>query len=140
MLALLAVISGVLISVTVVQNGDLAAWYGNHQATVLVHLVGLATILLWMAVRGEKLRWNRGTPWYGYFGGVLGVLTVLGCNLSFASLGVSVSVAVMLLGQVVTGLLVDHFGLFGADRRLFQPRHLISLALIAGGVAVMIWL
>ncbi|NLI21986.1 MAG: DMT family transporter [Clostridiales bacterium] len=140
MLALLAVISGVLISVTVVQNGDLAAWYGNHQATVLVHLVGLATILLWMAVRGEKLRWNRGTPWYGYMGGVLGVLTVLGCNLSFASLGVSVSVAVMLLGQVVTGLLVDHFGLFGADRRPFQPRHLISLALIAGGVAVMIWL
>ena len=140
MLALLAVISGALISMTVVQNGNLAAWCGNHQATVTVHLVGLATILLWMAVRGEKLRWNRGTPWYGYFGGVLGVLTVLGCNLSFASLGVSVSVAVMLLGQVVMGLMVDHFGLFGAERRPFQPRHLVSLTLIACGVAVMIWL
>jgi len=138
MLAFLAMVSGALIAITVVQNGDLALYMGNYPATVLVHLVGLVTILLVLLIRREPLRWNRHTPWYGYFGGVLGVLTVLGCNLSFAALGVSVSVAMMLLGQTLMGAAVDQFGLFGARRRPFRPAHLISFTLIVGGIAVML--
>jgi len=138
MLALLAMISGALIAITVVQNGDLALYMGNYSATVLVHLVGLVTILLVLAVKRDKFRLDRSTPWYGYFGGVLGVLTVLGCNVSFAALGVSISVAMMLLGQALMGVAVDQFGLFGAEKRPFKPQHLISFGLIVGGVAVMV--
>jgi transporter family-2 protein len=138
MLAFLAIVSGALIAITVVQNGDLALYMGNYLATVLVHLVGLITILLVLAIRRDPFRRDRTTPWYGYFGGVLGVLTVLGSNMSFAALGVSVSVAMMLLGQTLMGVAVDQFGLFGAERRPFKPQHLISVGLIVGGVAVMV--
>lgn len=140
MLAFLAILSGALIALTVVQNGDLALYMGNYHATALVHLVGLVTILLVLVLRREKFRWDRHTPWYGYFGGVLGVLTVLGCNLSFATLGVSVSVAMLLLGQALMGVAVDQFGLFGAEKRPFRPQHIASFALIVGGVAVMLML
>ena len=91
MLAIFAILSGALIAITVVQNGDLALFMGNYHATALVHAVGIVTILLWLWLRREKFIWNRQTPWYAYMGGVLGVLTVLGSNLSFAALGVSVS-------------------------------------------------
>ncbi|MDD3214796.1 MAG: DMT family transporter, partial [Eubacteriales bacterium] len=93
MLELLAVLSGVLSAITVAQNGDLALYLGNTRSTVVVHAVGLVTILLFLLFRREKPRWDRATPWYGYFGGIMGVLTVLGCNARFAALGVSVSVA-----------------------------------------------
>ena len=138
MLAFLAIVSGALIAITVVQNGDLALFMGNYQATVLVHAVGLVTILLILFLRRTPIRWDRHTPWYGYFGGVLGVVTVLGCNLSFATLGVSVSVAMLLLGQALMGVAIDQFGLFGAQRRPFKRSHLISFGLIIGGIAVML--
>ena len=138
MAAVIAMISGALSAITVAQNGDLARYFGNIPATVIVHVVGLATMLLWLALRRGKIRWNRATPWYGYFGGVLGVLTVLGCNVSFAALGVSVSVALMLLGQTLLGAAIDQFGLLGAARRPFRRQHALSFLLIAGGITVML--
>ena len=69
------------------QNGDLSLYFGNFRGTVLVHLVGLVTILLFLLIRREKFHWDRTTPWYAYFGGVMGVLTVYGCNASFAAQG-----------------------------------------------------
>ncbi len=138
MLAFLAVLGGALISITVVQNGNLALYLGNIRGTVLVHGVGLLTIVLVLLLSRTRFQWNRKTPWYGYLGGVLGVLTVLGSNASFAALGVSVSLALMLLGQALMGVAVDQFGLFGAQKRPFQPAHLISFGLLFGGILVML--
>ena len=138
MLAILAMLGGALIAVTIVQNGDLALYMGNYHATVLVHIVGLATMLLWLLVKRQRITWDRKTPWYAYFGGILGVLTVLANNVSFAALGVSVSLAAMLFGQAFFGALIDQFGWFGAEKRPFKPAHLLSFALIIGGVAVMV--
>lgn len=138
MLSFLAILAGVLIALTVVQNGDLALYFGNYRGTVMVHVVGLVTIVAVLLIRRTPIRWDRKTPWYAYFGGVLGVLTVLGCNRSFATLGVSVSVAMLLLGQTVMGAAVDQFGLFGAQKRPFAPAHVLSFVLIAGGIGVML--
>ena len=140
MLSFLALLAGALIAITVVQNGDLAIAIGNYHATVLVHVVGLVAILLVLLIRRKRFTWNPKTPWYAYFGGILGVLTVLGSNLSFAAVGVSVAVAMMLLGQTLMGAAVDQFGLFGAQRRPFQPGHLISIGLIITGIATMLLL
>ena len=136
--SLLAVLCGALAAIAIAQNGDLALYLGNYRSTVVVHLVGLVSLLLWLMIRRERFRLDPATPWYGYLGGVLGVFTVLGCNLTFASLGVSVSVALMLLGQTLFGAAVDQFGLFGLERRPFQPRHLFSLLLIIAGIIVML--
>ena len=138
MLVFLAILSGALISITVAQNGNLALYLGNIRATTLVHVVGLVTVLLLLLLTRTRFQWSRKTPWYGYLGGALGVLSVLGSNASFAALGISVSLAVMLLGQAFMGMAVDQFGLFGAEKRPFQPAHLISIALIIGGILVML--
>jgi len=135
---LLAVVAGALAAISITQNGDLALYLGNFRSTVIVHAVGLVTILLWVLLRRQKFRWDRTTPWYAYLGGVLGVLTVYGCNVSFAALGVSVPVALMLLGQTLAGAAVDQYGLLGAEKRPFQPQHLFSFALVAGGIVVML--
>ena len=138
MTTFLAALAGALAAISIAQNGDLALYWGNIRGTVVVHAVGLLTILLWLLIRRQRIRWDRATPWYAYFGGVLGVLTVYACNMSMASLGVTASVALMLLGQTLMGAAVDQYGLLGAEKRPFQPQHLISFALVAGGIIVML--
>jgi bacterial/archaeal transporter family-2 protein len=135
---LLAVAAGSLAALTVALNGNLALYLGNMRATVLIHVVGLIAVLLWIWIRREKIRVDRATPWYAFMGGALGVLTVIGTNLSYAALGVSIPVALMLLGQTLLGAAIDQFGLFGAKRRPFRPEHLLSFALIGGGIVVML--
>lgn len=138
MLIFLSILSGILIAVTVAQNGDLAVVFGNYHGTVLVHVVGLVTIVLWMLIRREKPSLNRKTPWPYYFGGALGVLTVVWNNLCFSSLGISLTLSLGLLGQCVAGGVVDHLGWFGMAKRRFQKQHLVSFALIIGGILMML--
>ncbi|NCB31179.1 MAG: EamA-like transporter family protein, partial [Clostridia bacterium] len=75
MFSFLSVISGVLIAVMIVCNGDLSSVYGNYQATVVIHATGLVCILLWMLFRREKFSLSRGMPFLYYLGGVFGVCT-----------------------------------------------------------------
>lgn len=137
MLSGLALFTGAAIALSILCNGDLSAAYGNYPATVIVHATGLALILLWMLLRRERFSLDRAMPKVYYLGGVLGVLTVVLCNLAYGVLGVSVTVALQLLGQVLMSCLVDQFGLFHARRRPLTWKHGFAIALIAGGIAVM---
>ena len=134
---LLSVFSGVLIAVMIAQNAELASISGNYHSTVMVHCVGLLSLLLWMLLRREKFRWDRSTRWFEYLGGVFGVITVVACNLTFFSLGVSLTLALGLLGQCLAGGLADHFGLFGLKRIPFCRQHFVSFGLILAGIVMM---
>lgn len=138
MLFFLSILSGILIAVMIAQNGALSSQYSNYHATVLVHAVGLASILLWMLLRHEKPHWNKHTKPHYYFGGLLGVLTVLFNNLCYTALGVSLTLALGLLGQCVAGGIVDHFGLFGLSKLPFQKGHILSFFFIIAGIIVML--
>ena len=46
-----------------------------------------------------------------YTGGLIGVLTVIFSSLGFSKLGVSLTVSLGLFGQLVTSIIIDHFGL-----------------------------
>lgn len=140
MLLFLSILSGIFIAVMIAQNGDLGAAYGNYHATLLIHVVGLCCILLWMLARREKIRLDRSTPFIYLLGGAFGVGTVVLNNLCFWDLGVSLTLALGLLGQCMAGGLVDHFGWFGLPKRPFQKQHLLSFFMIAAGIAVMMLL
>lgn len=137
MLTLLSILSGMLISIMVAQNGALSEMLGNYRATVIVHGVGLIAILLWMLIRKQKFSLQKGLPWYDYLGGSLGVLNVVFTNLCFPTLGVSVTLALGLLGQAAVGAVIDHFGLLGFQRLRFRKEHILSFGLIVAGILVM---
>ena len=71
-------------------------------------------------------------PWWLWLGGVMGVCFVLGNILLFPRLGAVQTVVLPILGQVVTGLIIDRFGLFGA------PLIDVTLPRIAGAIVVFI--
>jgi len=128
---------GGLIAIMILFNGTLSNAIGNYQSTVIVHLVGLIGIIMILIVGKSKIRFFKSVPLYAYSAGVIGVLPILFNNISFAVLGVSITLALGLLGQSLTSLVVDHYGLFNMTVVKFNKRKLVGLTIIIIGILIM---
>lgn len=132
---LLSLISGALIAYMNFLNAKLGLAYGNYISIVIIHLIGLICLI---PLCINKIKFVKGIPLWYYLGGGIGMLTVVLCNISIPVLGVTIQMAICLLGQTVSSLIVDHFGLFGFNKYPINKNKLISLGLIIIGTAVMI--
>jgi transporter family-2 protein len=111
---------------------------------ILVAFVGSVigtTILLGLTLLGGHSIPPRETlariPLYAWVGGVCGVIIVAGIVFLARPLGAAALVMLILTGQLITALIIDHYGLFGFDTRaLSLPRVCGVLLLIAGAALV----
>lgn len=132
----IALVIGILVAVMITVNGGLTMLYGMYAATVVIHIVGLILISAIILLRREK-PFAKAQPWYLYIGGVLGVATTASVNYGFGKISVSAILALGLFGQMVTGVLVDQFGLFGMHKHPFRAYQIPGILLVMGGIAVM---
>ena len=135
--ALLAVLSGIMISGMVAINGELTASIGNAPATVLIHTAGLCALACIMGFRRERIHPGPRMPWHLYMGGVVGVGSVLLNNFTYATLGVSITLGLGFLGQLLFSIAIDQFGLFGLPKQPLRPHRMLSAAIVLVGIAVM---
>ena len=134
---LISTFIGSLISFMILINGTLSNALGNYESSIVIHSVGLFSIIAVLLIRKLKIRIQKGIPLYMYSAGAVGVFTVLFSNLSFTHLGVSLTLALGLLGQSITSIVIDHFGLLGMDTVKFNSKKYIGLVLISLGIVVM---
>lgn len=143
LLAVAAVLAGGLSAVQTTVNGELGKALGSSigasLASFLVGTVALVVLNAVLAARGRLVgagAWAR-PPWWGWSGGLLGATFVAVNALDAPLLGTSLTVSVVLLGQIVAGLVVDHTGALGAMRRpLTAPRLGGAVLVLAGILAV----
>lgn len=76
------------------------------------------------------------SPWM-FAAGVLGVTMMFGVSSSISSIGASTVFVLVILGQILSSALIDHFGLFGAARMPLTPQKIGSILVIMSGV---LWL
>lgn len=133
----ISVFIGALIAIMIMINGTLAIASGNYIASVIIHIVGFVSIILVILVTKSKMKLQKGIPLYLYSAGAIGVFTVLFNNLSFNSLGVSLTLALGLLGQSAASIIIDHFGLMGMKSIKFEKKKIIGLIFIISGIFVM---
>lgn len=138
MYKLIALITGILISVMISINGVLAQQYGVFPATVIIHAVGVVFALLVCAVKRVKPFPRSGSPWWFYLGGVIGILTTVFNIFAFGRISMTSIVALTLLGQTVASIVVDATGWFGMTRRPFRKLSLIGLVFCLAGIALML--
>ena len=74
---------------------------------------------------------TRALPWYAWVGGLYGAIFVVAAAWGVPRLGVALTITLMVAGQLLVGLILDHFGAFGA------PQHPISLGRAAGVALVL---
>ncbi len=129
--------TGVLIAMFISSNGELSVATGVYSSTVIIHIVGLVTVSIALAIKRINPFINR-QPWHLYIAGVLGVLSTAGNNYAFEYLGVSAILGLGLLGQTLMGILVDQFGLFGMKVYKFQKKRLVGFTIMLVGIFFMI--
>ncbi|ABR47591.1 putative membrane-spanning protein [Alkaliphilus metalliredigens QYMF] len=132
-----SVFIGALISIMIMFNGTLANTLGNYSSNVIIHMVGFISILVILLVNKTQVIFNGNIPFYLYSAGAIGVFTVLFTNLSFSILGVSIPLALGLLGQSVASIAIDQWGLLGAKAVPFQKKKSVGLLFIILGVIIM---
>ena len=86
MYSLSAFFIGCVVTVMNGLNSALALQVGNPATLIAVHTAGLASVSLLLFVHRESSPGGK-LPFYYYGAGVLGVGTVLACNVCFAALG-----------------------------------------------------
>lgn len=137
---LFGLIIGGLIAFMVHVNGTLSLYTNAYFSSFFAHMIAaIGTIFL--IIRGnEKNKREIELPIYYYCGGILGAMIVILNNISFKSLGVSVTVSLVIAGQITASILIDHFGLLNMKRVLFKVRKIPSVICIVLGVILMMFL
>jgi transporter family-2 protein len=121
-------------------NAQLARWVESPlRATLISFAVG--TLVLGVAMAAADRDWPSAEkigsgPWWVWVGGLLGAFYVLGSVVSAPKLGAATLVAVILAGQAVASLLVDHFGWVGFAENPVTPTRLLGIGLVAVGVGL----
>lgn len=138
---LLALIAGVAMAIQGSMNTGLGKVIGLLEATFIVHVVGLAVVLITLFLfrlgRGDLSKISQ-APWYLYLGGALGVIIVYTVVASITRVGVASATTAIIAGQVGTALLIDHLGLFGLEKIPFTWLKGVGLVLLAAGAKFML--
>jgi transporter family-2 protein len=135
--AALAVAAGAAATVQAATNAGLARATGLGQAVIVNTIVVLlASIGLWAALGAPRTFLAAGAPWTLYLGGLFGFVIVASLTVVFPKIGAAYAIALMVGGQCLAALVVDHYGLIGMPREPMTLQRLIGAALVAAGVAV----
>ncbi|HHW54902.1 MAG: DMT family transporter [bacterium] len=139
---LVALISGAAMALQGSLNSALGKIIGLWEATLLVHIIGTATVgavILFTPLNQGDLTKLGDAPWYTLLGGVLSVAIIALVATSIPRLGVAVATTAIIVAQVSTALLIDHLGLFGLQAVPFTWLKLVGMVLLAGGALLMLY-
>src|SRR5215210_9231266 len=123
-----ALLAGAMLPIQFGINAQLAGWVGGPvRAAFVSFVVGALALLVAVLLTARGWPDRAGdAPWWVWTGGLLGAFYVLGSIVTAPKLGAATLVAMILAGQAIASLLVDHFGWVGFEE---QP---ISLLRILG--------
>lgn len=138
MYQLLAFLTGAILALVISINGNLSTLYGAFLASAIIHFVGTVFGgLLCCFDKNKEPLFKWGPKWI-YLGGAIGVVMNIANNLAYGKISVTAIIALELLGQTLTSLAIDSFGLFGSERRPFKKSTCIVLVFAVAGMAVML--
>ncbi|MDY3554032.1 DMT family transporter [Gemmata sp. JC717] len=137
--ALLAAGAGACIALQASANGNFRKNLGdNPLAAAYLSICGtivtatLAVLLL--RPRVPEMTAVRETPWWNWIGGPLGALIVLAGAALAPRLGAALFIALVVAGQLICSLALDHFGLMGLAQQALTPGRVLGAVLVVAGV------
>ncbi|HEY0291774.1 MAG TPA: DMT family transporter [Hansschlegelia sp.] len=140
---LLAIAAGAVLPVQAGANAILKRGVGGFPPAVLVSLTVSALLMFaWVLAarypapdRADLMR----LPPQAWLGGVLGATYLISVTIAAPSLGSATTVALVVLGQALSALALDHFGLMGFAEKPVTLLHAGGVLLIAGGAFAVSW-
>ena len=135
--AALAIAAGLAAAMQAAANAGLSKSAGLGPALVVnTGIVLIGAIGLWAALGAKATFFPAGASWTLYLGGLCGFVIIASLAFVFPKIGAAYAVALMVGGQCLAALLVDHFGLLGMPRDPLTMQRLVGVILVAAGVVV----
>ena len=78
----------------------------------------------------------KALPWWAWMGGFYGCAFVISAAWGVPRLGVATTITVMIAGQLLLSLALDHFGALGVEKQPLSLGRIAGVALVIGGVVL----
>jgi transporter family-2 protein len=131
---LIGLIGGAAVGTQSAIVGAMGQKVGGTAGSFIVHLSGAIFSGLLLFFRGgEKIREWQSLPWYMLISGIFGLILYLTINVTFPRLGSTAMVTLVIVGQLLMGALVDHFGWLNAQVHPFSLARAAGIALLLAG-------
>lgn len=137
---LLAVVAGMMMPTQASINNKLSGFVGSPVLSAFVSfVVGTLALLVYILAAGIPLG-NivnaKNAPYIVWTGGILGAFFVAVSILLVPRLGVALTFSLIIAGQMLITLIIDHFGILDVPVREINFVRVIGAALIVIGVVL----
>jgi transporter family-2 protein len=135
---LLALLAGATLPTQAAVNNRMAMAVGNPIIAALISfIVGTLSLLVYIFATGTPttgLLAVRSAPPIAWIGGLIGAFFVASTVALVPRLGVAMTFSLVIAGQMVVTLIIDHFGLLGVPVREVSVLRVVGMMLIIAGV------
>ncbi len=140
---LITLLAGVALPVQAGINSRLGREMGSpFTAALISFLIGTVSILIFVllsrvsAPEGGFGATASRLPWWIWLGGVIGAVFITVSAAFAGRLGLTLFSAVVIAGQLLASVTLDHFGLLGAERHPVSVLRLAGIVLLVAGIAL----
>jgi|TARA_R110001583_G_scaffold64488_4_gene187230 transporter family-2 protein len=137
MYSAIMLIAGIGIPIMATLNGGLGSRLQSSAlaATILLFVGMILAVAYLLVTEGvPKTLYPPNTPIYFYLGGFFVLFYILTITWAAPRFGISNAIAFVLLGQLISMSLIDHFGLLGAHKFTLNLQRFAGLGLMVLGV------
>ncbi|CAM4178574.1 MAG: DMT family transporter [Paenibacillus macerans] len=135
---LFAFLAGAFITLQGVANSRISSSIGTWPAAALTQFTGfIAAWLIWLFIRDGNLKQlGRVQPLY-LGGGALAAIIIFSNVTAIQHVGVTLSIAAVLIAQLCMTFLIDSTGWFGIEKKKMRLPQFVGIALMIAGVAIL---
>ena len=135
---IMAILIGLVGGVSVGFQGPIAGAMGQRiggtASSLIIHIGGAIFSALLLAFRrGENIQAWKSLPWYMLISGIFCLILYQTINVTLPRLGSTMMVTLIIIGQLGTGVLIDHFGWLGVPVNPITFSRAAGLLLLLGG-------
>jgi transporter family-2 protein len=138
----LALLSGAALAVQVGLNNGLRARMG-HPVPAALGSFATGTLALVAFALVARPSWPKasslsGGPWWIWLGGVVGASYIMVTITYSNRLGAAGWLGVVVTGQIITSVVLDHYGLVGFASHPVSPWRVVGVGLLLAGAAIVL--
>jgi len=134
---ILPAIAGTAITLQIAFSGKISKEIGTIETVILVHFFGLIIALMIYLISGNAtIKIINDVSLFAVMAGAMGVIIVFFISKSFSVNGALLTITISIIVQLIGSKIIDHFGLFGAERIPINMVQVFSLLLIISGVVL----
>jgi bacterial/archaeal transporter family-2 protein len=137
---LLALAAGAMMPTQAATNNKMAVIVGSPIMSAFISFfIGTIALFVYLMISGvplSSIAAAKEAPAIAWTGGLLGAFFVTAAVTLVPRLGVAMTFSLVIAGQMIVTLIIDHFGLLGVPVKEVSIARIAGIVLIAGGVVL----